>query len=195
MTILLHELLRTLDPPRSRKTIPYPAAYWWHIPALLTPSLIEEARTALPGNWLAPCMAQVSAHWPIANEPALIEADNTLRALFLLAYHKLSEPADTNPETRPSLRGLYVIANSLDPKATLSWRRSTDDRYGEGFFAASRAASKVLIDRTPTSDATELLLGFSQFVRFDVSGLTSQRGSAARVLENIWEEMNVGWAN
>lgn len=159
-------------------------------PALITPSLIDEARSAVAGNWLDPLIAPQSAHWRIENQGPLREADAALRALFLIAYRKNSQP-----EPRSEDQPLYFDIQSIDFSKRPSLAEDTDERYGAGFWDAARVHSQVLIDRTPNSDPTALLLGFSEFIRFTAPNLTNQKGRSVRVLETVWEQMNVGWMN
>ena len=75
-------------------------------------------------------------------------------------------------------------------------RRRTDDTYGYGFYSAAYMHSRVLIDRSPTASLTTLLSGFRDFLREGPEGLNrGDCGVACRVLENIWEQMNIGWFN
>ncbi len=159
-------------------------------PVILTPSLIEEARKALPGDWLSSKLAVASNHWRLKHEGRLREADMKLRALFLIAYREASKPKSA------SLSSFGVTQVSFgDLSALPSRRKLADDRYGEGFYAAVRAHTQVMVDQSPTGAPAELLLGLSEYLRDDAPDLSRHRGQAARALETIWEGMNVGWVN
>lgn len=161
-------------------------------PAIVTPTLIAEARAALPGDWLEKHLATASSHWRIYNKEALNQADATLRALFLVAYRKALEPVPNRYDGGPID---WINLSAIQANTLPSLRQSTDQSYGDGFYAEARAHSKTLVERNPTSDPTALLSGLSEFLRFEVPSLTSQRGTATRALEAIWEQMNIGWYN
>jgi len=162
------------------------------IPLIPSASLIAEARTTVPGTWLENRLKRESAHWRLENQPALVEAEAALRALFLIAHRKCSEP---KPPRRDDFRPLYAGVNALHAAHLRSPKQRIDERYGKGFYTAVRAHSQVLVDHTPSSNPLELLLLFCEFLRFDAPGLGPARGPAASALEEVWEHMNVGWIN
>jgi len=163
------------------------------IPAPPSTALVEEALEVVAGDWLTHELSVQSAHWRIENELPLLAADRSLRALFLLAYREFSKP-QPSPESRAGPNEIYVSIADISDLPSL--RQSTDDTYGKGFYAAVMAYSRVLVDRSPTSRPTELLSGLSDFLRAGPARLERRHcGPATRVLENIWEKMNVGWIN
>ena len=167
--------------------------YASHTPALSIESLIAEVQQAIPGDWLSAVLSAQSNHWRLENEPHLIEADLALRALFLSAYRTCGAP-----KPRPADLSNYAVVQlgSAPPSNRPGLRRRTDDAYGNGFYAAAYMHSRTLIDRSPNKSLTVLLSGLSDFLRSGPAGLNrGDCGAATRVLEDIWEQMNIGWYN